>query len=325
MPLDYRCMECGYVGRLRYNDLRKGSGCRKCSIKRRASARKLDFQKFKSEVKALGIEVLSSVYLNVETKLEFRCLHCQHEWAARPHHIRRGVGCPRCGHRRAGRKTAYTSEFVNQALAHKKIILLSDYQTSQKPIKVRFKKCSHEVWTNWSNLQSGRGCSLCAPNRRATEEDYRKTAEKFGGRILAIGSNANGSSKWKCSLGHVFIRNLSSIRTYGTFCTICSGSYAETLCRLATEKLFGQPFYTKRIQAMRSLKRGPLELDIYNEDLRLAVEHNGAHHYETTRGTWSGGEGLRIQRTSMICKGDDSAKANGICLSRFGSLENALH
>jgi DNA-directed RNA polymerase subunit RPC12/RpoP len=318
-PLAYRCLRCSYLGRFSFNDLRsKGCGCRKCGIKRGSSARKLDFQKFKTEAKARGIEVLSSVYTNVETKLKFGCLQCQHEWAARPHHIRRGVGCPRCGHRRAGRKTAYTSEFVSQVLARNKIILLSDYQTSPKPIKVRFEKCGHEVWTNWSNIQSGRGCSLCAPNRRATEEDYNKTAEKFGGRILTIGSHANNNSKWKCSLGHVFIRNLSSVRTYGTFCTICSGSYAETLCRLAIEKLFGRRFCTKRIQAMRSLKGRPLELDIYNEDLRLAVEHNGAHHYEPQQ-NWSGDEGLRIQRIHDLQR-RRFCKANGILLVEIRDL-----
>lgn len=309
VPMIYRCVHCGYVGRLRFNDLRKSHGCRNCSIKRTALAQKLDFQKFKADQQERGIEVISSVYVNSHTKVELRCVQCQHSWMATPSHIRGGSGCPRCYHLHAAKKRTYTSKFVANVLARQRIILLSDYQTSKKPIRVRFEDCGHEVWTKWNFLQSGRGCSQCSPTRRATEEDYRNTAGIFGGKILAIGSGAQRCSKWRCSLGHIFTRSLTSIRSHGTFCTTCSGSYSEMLCRLAVEKLFGQRFHRARMRGMTSLKGVPLELDIYNGNLRVAVEHNGAHHYEPQE-NWSGVEGLRIQhlhdrQRRRFCKAND--------------------
>ena len=96
-PLQYKCCECGYEGRLRFNDLKK-SGCRECGIRRRTASRKLDFDTFKSDMRARGIEVLSSEYVNSGTKLRLRCLKCHRTWPARAHDLRNaGTGCPDCG------------------------------------------------------------------------------------------------------------------------------------------------------------------------------------------------------------------------------------
>jgi hypothetical protein len=46
---------------------------------------------------------------------------------------------------------------------------------------------------------------------------------------------------------------------------------------------------------MRSAKGRPLELDIFNEGLNLAIEHNGAHHYEAQL-NWGGDKALGLQR-----------------------------
>jgi hypothetical protein len=66
------------------------------------------------------------------------------------------------------------------------------------------------------------------------------------------------------------------------------------LCWAAVEKLFGKPFLKKRMPGMKSPKGRLLELDIYNEELRLAVEHHGAQHYRVMP-HWNGVEGLERQ------------------------------
>jgi hypothetical protein len=67
------------------------------------------------------------------------------------------------------------------------------------------------------------------------------------------------------------------------------------LCRAMAETLFGVTFRCIRIKEMRSVKGKPLELDIFNEELRLAIEHNGAHHYEAQH-NWGGDKALVLQR-----------------------------
>jgi hypothetical protein len=309
-PLHYKCVECGYKGQLRFNDLSNGSGCRQCGVVRRSSRQKLDFETFKNEMCKREIEVLSQEYVNSGTKLRLRCIKCRRLWKARAHDLRQtDGGCPRCGHNRGGQKRAYTHDQIVQELAKQRIVLLSTYRSSQKSIRVRFEQCGHTVWRTWNTIQCGIGCPKCAPNARPTHKDYRLLAAKFEGQVLEIARTSNLQSKWRCSIGHIFRRPFISIKELGTFCTICSGSYAEMLCRVAIEKLFKKSFPRKRVSGMKSPKGRLLELDIYNQELKLAVEHHGIHHYRALP-HWSGIEGLHRQRLHddlrrKFCKAND--------------------
>jgi len=57
----------------------------------------------------------------------------------------------------------------------------------------------------------------------------------------------------------------------------------ENICRKILEKIYGDSFGTVRPDWLRSPKTGKnLELDCYNEKLRLALEFNGKQHYAYT-------------------------------------------
>lgn len=144
--------------------------------------------------------------------------------------------------RERGKRKRYTTEEIREFLKRKGITLLSDYTLSQSPILVSFDACGHKRTTTWNQLRTGRGCADCARNARLTDEDYLEAARKHGGELLEKSRTGNMPSLWRCSLGHVFRRCLVSIRSLGTFCTECSASYAEMLCRTDVERLFGKPF-----------------------------------------------------------------------------------
>ena len=60
-----------------------------------------------------------------------------------------------------------------------------------------------------------------------------------------------------------------------------SGSKGERFCRKYLENRFGKPFVKSRPEFLRHPKSGQhLELDCFNQELRLAVEYNGRQHYE---------------------------------------------
>jgi hypothetical protein len=60
------------------------------------------------------------------------------------------------------------------------------------------------------------------------------------------------------------------------------------------------------------------ELDIYSEELKLAVEHLGAHHYEPQE-NWNGVEGLRLQQLNDRTR-RSFCKTNGILLIEVREL-----
>ena len=57
----------------------------------------------------------------------------------------------------------------------------------------------------------------------------------------------------------------------------------ETRCRIILENLFKSPFISIRPDFLKYPKTGKnLELDMYNEDLKLALEYDGVHHRKFT-------------------------------------------
>jgi len=61
-------------------------------------------------------------------------------------------------------------------------------------------------------------------------------------------------------------------------------SKGEGICKEHMERRMGVPFTRVRPDFLKNPVTGEnLELDIYNEDLRLAVEYNGKQHYEYNR------------------------------------------
>ena len=308
-PMQFRCVACGYLGATQLATVLNGSGCRRCGTRRRVNARKLNFEDLKTELAARRIEVLSTEYKNSATLIATRCLVCNRVWHPSPTSLRQGHGCPSCSLKRRVQTRTYSTEQVAALLQKMGITLISEYSTSQKPIRVRFEKCGHEQTRSWNVLQHGFGCSRCARNSRAIPADYDAIAARFGGKIIRIGKTATTSSTWRCQFGHVFERSYTSIKHLGTFCRVCSSSYSEMLCRQIAERLFKKPFRPVRLKGMRSHKGRPLELDIYNQELKVAIEHNGSHHY-VAQTNWSGEEGLTLQKVHdetrrQYCKAND--------------------
>ena len=57
----------------------------------------------------------------------------------------------------------------------------------------------------------------------------------------------------------------------------------EEMCRSIIQKIYGKKFPTVRPNFLRSpVTRKNLELDCYNEELRIALEYNGQQHYTYT-------------------------------------------
>jgi len=58
-------------------------------------------------------------------------------------------------------------------------------------------------------------------------------------------------------------------------------SKGEMLCKKAIEDIYGLPFYCVRPDFLKNPETGRnLELDLYNDKLKLAIERNGEHHYK---------------------------------------------
>lgn len=60
-------------------------------------------------------------------------------------------------------------------------------------------------------------------------------------------------------------------------------SRGERLCKEAAEKIFKVPFQKVRPRFLINPNTGrAMEIDVYNEDLRIGIEYNGKQHYYFT-------------------------------------------
>lgn len=74
-------------------------------------------------------------------------------------------------------------------------------------------------------------------------------------------------------------------------------SKGELECRRVLEKLLKSPFPSIRPQFLQNRVTGhPLEIDCFNESLRLGCEYNGKQHYEYTKAFHKNYEAFRNQQ-----------------------------
>jgi hypothetical protein len=56
-------------------------------------------------------------------------------------------------------------------------------------------------------------------------------------------------------------------------------SKGEIECKKIAENIFKRPFYKTRPDFLRNVNGQNLELDVYNDELKIAIEYNGRQHY----------------------------------------------
>lgn len=148
-------------------------------------------------------------------------------------------------------------------------------------------KCSnaeHSVWPatlcqiQGAGKKAGSWCPQCV-GRNVPKEVYQTWAKRFGGKVVKQAKTITEVSLWWCKHHGEFPRIFNSMKTTGTFCQECGASLGERKCKAAMEQLFGKKFRKRRFPQLKGLGGKSLEIDLYNEELRIGLEHQGAQHF----------------------------------------------
>jgi len=157
---------------------------------------------------------------------------------------------------------------------------------SRKHDKWRW-KCSnaeHSVWQatlcqiQGTGKKTGSWCPQCV-GRNVPRKVYQAWAQRFGGRVLKRAKTTTEESIWWCKHHGEFPRVFNNMKATGTFCQECGASLGERKCKAAMEQLFGRKFRKRRFPKLKGLGGKSLEIDLYNDELRLGLEHQGAQHF----------------------------------------------
>jgi DNA-directed RNA polymerase subunit RPC12/RpoP len=217
--------------------------------------------------------IMKEEYKNTKTKILFKCLKCEHEWRTSFDSIKhQKSGCPKC----SLNKIKFSKEFINLYLKEKNIKTNSEYINSRKIMNFICLRCNHEWKTCLGSIRNkGTKCPKCSLKIPSQKEIldflyYKKISTND------FYMNANKKMNFICLIcNHTWRTTIHCIKNKGSGCPNCNISKSEKECRRIFEYIFKKPFKSIRPTFLKGL-----ELDGYNDDLKLGFEYNGIQHYK---------------------------------------------
>lgn len=231
----------------------------------------------KNEAKSRGFRLDERSFVGVVKPMKMTCTRCG-EARLEPWQVMKStkVWCKKCHYDEKLREMKrLASEKGGDCLS-------GQYLGSNIKLAWCCANAGHPSWmANPDGIARGGWCAECSPGTSTRSiDDARKEAQDKGGRCLSEKYlNNKDPMQWECgSAGkHVFTSSFNSVQQ-GQWCPMCKNK-GEQLIRLAFQEVFNIEFVKCHPDWLRRKQRGrPMELDGWNESLKLAFEYQGAQH-----------------------------------------------
>ena len=227
-------------------------------------------EKFESQ----GYKLITENYKNArKQKLDYICPK-GHKGSTTYGNFYKGQRCFEC----FGNKK-YTIEKLQKIFLTRNCELLTSKYINAKQKLEYICPEDHVTTTIIDNFNRGYGCKYCqadktSHNSKLDPEFVKLFFQKNDYKLIDKYESAHKKMNCICPKGHVIKVKYSNFYS-GRRCGECRIFQTEELCRKTLEKIFKKKFIKTR---PKWLKR--LELDCYNEELKIALEYNGMQHYE---------------------------------------------
>jgi hypothetical protein len=175
--------------------------------------------------KLRGGECLSTVYINTDTKMQWRCKE-GHEWPAKLNHVKdSGSWCGKCA--TAARKKTDWIETAKAYAVRRGGLCLSDECIDDDTILEWQCSDGHKWPSTYRNaVYSGKWCGWCSGRHNNSIELVRQIAQERGGVCESIEYiNVITLMQWRCAEGHPWPATFNSIKNNGSWCPVCAGRY----------------------------------------------------------------------------------------------------
>jgi hypothetical protein len=168
IKIKFKCLikNCGYKWKSKVDNIFYGNGCPKCSGNLKLTNKDVDDKLIGTNIKRID------KYININTKIRFKCLTCNYKWKTSPSKIlNTNHGCPMCGG-----SLKLNNKIVDERLLNSGIKRIDEYININT--KIYFEclnnKCKH-VWktTPGSILCSETRCPKCKTNSRNEKLIYK--------------------------------------------------------------------------------------------------------------------------------------------------------
>lgn len=242
--------------------------------------------------------------------------------------IKVGTGCKECKGEKIGNSLRKSIEDLKIIEEKANLTLLSTtYIGARDKVKWKCNTCGYEweaePYSILGAIKRGtNGCKKCS-NRFFDIDLLNEIIEKKEGRLIEVIQNKNPIQLIvQCKYDHKFTIS-SSLLKKEKWCPSCSEYLGEKVCRFYFEEFLGKPFPKIRPKWLRSSFGTLLELDGYNEELKLAFEHNGEQHYSLTTHYITDPNVLE-KRFELDKQKMDLCQKNKICLIIITEVNNKI-
>lgn len=266
----------------------------------------LAIQQFK-EVHGNRYDYSNVDFKHNQTKVIIICqIHGRFEQTPQSH--KKGHGCVKCANEN---KTLSHEHYVSklEKVTHTNLKAIEEYKTQTVSILHLCLDCGYEFKVSpHSILQKKTGCSACYHSKaRFTDAEYKnrlRSATEGKIRNLEPYKNIRTKIEHQCNVcENIWKTKPHNILICNTGCPKCSSNLmCEPLFREVLEQMMPMIGDFKFPNVRPDWLRNPetnckLELDCYNEELELAFELQGTHHYEPIK-AWGGESKL----SKTICR-----------------------
>jgi hypothetical protein len=134
---------------------------------------------------------------------------------------------------------------------------------------------NHDIWTTQKPHIKFTNCKECSGTKLSLQTVLDKL-DKLKFELLNKDEFKTTKSigEFKCSRNHIWKTEIHNVYGDKSECPECSTNIGEAKCKFILETIFNKTF----IKTRKIIDTG-LELDMYNEELNLALEYQGIQHY----------------------------------------------
>ena len=251
--------------------------CPQCGRQNTTKAHTYTIDTIREKARAKELTLLDDHYYGSFTKHTWQCQY-GHVFKSKPASILGENGCPQCARMRQSiRQRKPWQDIVSKARTNGLILTTpNQYNDRRTIVHVQCTSNPEHVYdTSVGSITSGHGCRYCEhPSYAYTIEDIDEKVSNFAICLSRHYKNQDTTLMLKClKEGHIWQTRASNILA-GKKCQHCKYKH-EAHCKKILEHKTGKLFFKSKPDWMEGL-----ELDGYNDELKLAFEYNGAYHYE---------------------------------------------
>ncbi len=233
--------------------------------------------------------VALDAYINIQTKIHFKCKACGWKWETVPDSLLAGHGCPKCAMKNVRSKTTKSNDefLLDIQRLGIEVTPLEKYINAKTKIMFRCNICNNQWAAHPNQILTGHGCPKCGRRRivnalSSSNEEFRRKVEKLNLSVTPLEEYTRSNIKilFKCNVCGNQWRATPNNILRGGGCPKCSLIFQSSFPEQAIYYYVKQVF-PNAINKYRENFRNT-ELDVYIPEIKCGIEYDGAFWHKSS-------------------------------------------